>query len=72
MFLTGIESTEKISKPCECQILGPCNSKKFVVVEMFFFCNSKQKYSILAYRNKLFSLYCSLKKPSKTTLEIKK
>lgn len=72
MFLTGIQSREKISKSRECQSLGPCNSKKFAVVEMFLFCNCRTKYSILAYRKKLFSLYCSLEQPSKNTLEIKK
>lgn len=72
MFLTGIQSRENISKLCEGQSLGPCNSKKLAVVEMFLFCNCKTKYSILAYRKKLFSLYCSLEQPSKNTLETKK
>lgn len=71
MLLTGTQSREKVSKWCECQSLGPCDSK-FTVVEIFHFWNCKTKYSTLAYRNKLFSLYYSLEWPSKTTLKIKK
>lgn len=59
MLLTGTQSREKISKLCEYQSPGPFNSK-LTVVETFLFWNCKTKYSALAYRNELFSLYCSL------------